>query len=192
MGVGVKTTPDGAVLAGWGRRLGGYLIDAVITGIIGVLLSIPWIAQVVDVYRRVFDEAMQAGQSGQPYTPPDATTLAEQILPALVPIVLISLAVFVLYHGGFLLWKGATPGKLLLGMRVRRRDRPGRLDVLTVLRRLALPFVLSLVNFVPLVSYLTSIVGLLDYLWPLWDEKNQALHDKLAGTNVVMAPRDNR
>jgi uncharacterized RDD family membrane protein YckC len=26
---------------------------------------------------------------------------------------------------------------------------------------------------------------LLDYLWPLWDDKKQALHDKVAKTNVV-------
>ena len=28
---------------------------------------------------------------------------------------------------------------------------------------------------------------LLDYLWPLWDPKNQALHDKVAGSFVVRA-----
>ena len=25
----------------------------------------------------------------------------------------------------------------------------------------------------------------LDYLWPLWDDKKQAIHDKIAKTNVV-------
>ena len=29
------------------------------------------------------------------------------------------------------------------------------------------------------------IVGLLAALWPLWDDKRQALHDKLAKTQVV-------
>ena len=28
---------------------------------------------------------------------------------------------------------------------------------------------------------------LLDYLWPLWDPKNEALHDKIGGTRVVEA-----
>jgi uncharacterized RDD family membrane protein YckC len=27
----------------------------------------------------------------------------------------------------------------------------------------------------------------LDYLWPLWDTKNQALHDKVVGSIVVRA-----
>jgi uncharacterized RDD family membrane protein YckC len=30
-----------------------------------------------------------------------------------------------------------------------------------------------------------AITSLLDSLWPLWDDQNQALHDKLAGTHVV-------
>jgi uncharacterized RDD family membrane protein YckC len=36
----------------------------------------------------------------------------------------------------------------------------------------------------------TSIwgVGLLNFLWPLWDGKKQTWHDKLAGTIVVRAP----
>jgi uncharacterized RDD family membrane protein YckC len=29
------------------------------------------------------------------------------------------------------------------------------------------------------------IATLLNYLWPLWDEKNQALHDKICHTRVV-------
>jgi uncharacterized RDD family membrane protein YckC len=32
-------------------------------------------------------------------------------------------------------------------------------------------------------------VSILDLLWPLWDDKRQALHDKIAGTNVVVQPR---
>jgi uncharacterized RDD family membrane protein YckC len=28
-------------------------------------------------------------------------------------------------------------------------------------------------------------VGLLDVLWPLWDAKNQTLHDKAVGTVVL-------
>ncbi len=31
------------------------------------------------------------------------------------------------------------------------------------------------------------IPALLDYLWPLWDEKKQSLHDKVVGSVVVKA-----
>ena len=35
------------------------------------------------------------------------------------------------------------------------------------------------------VGSIGGIYSLLNYLWPIWDDKNQALHDKLAKTNVV-------
>jgi uncharacterized RDD family membrane protein YckC len=31
-----------------------------------------------------------------------------------------------------------------------------------------------------------GLLSLLDYLWPLWDSKRQALHDKIADTQVVV------
>jgi hypothetical protein len=43
----------------------------------------------------------------------------------------------------------------------------------------------GLVSVVPLVGLLGSAYSLLDDLWPLWDGRRQALHDKVARTNVV-------
>lgn len=37
---------------------------------------------------------------------------------------------------------------------------------------------------------LSILVFALDHLWPLWDEKKQALHDKFAGSHVVFTARD--
>ena len=37
------------------------------------------------------------------------------------------------------------------------------------------------------VSALFILPIVLDYLWPLWDKKNQALHDKVVGSVVVKA-----
>ena len=42
---------------------------------------------------------------------------------------------------------------------------------------------------VPLAGQFVPFLSLLDGLWPLWDDKRQALHDKVAGTNVVVSPR---
>jgi uncharacterized RDD family membrane protein YckC len=36
-------------------------------------------------------------------------------------------------------------------------------------------------------SFFFSIPLLLDYLWPLWDESNRALHDMVVSTHVVRA-----
>jgi uncharacterized RDD family membrane protein YckC len=38
---------------------------------------------------------------------------------------------------------------------------------------------------VPVAGVIFGLYPLLDKLWPLWDEKRQALHDKVARTNVV-------
>ena len=83
------------------------------------------------------------------------------------------------------MWKQATPGKLILGLRVRLRDRPGPMTIGTVLLRWAGQFGVGILGLLPVVGCLSFIYSVLDYLWPLWDDKNQAIHDKIAKTNVV-------
>jgi uncharacterized RDD family membrane protein YckC len=39
--------------------------------------------------------------------------------------------------------------------------------------------------FDSLAGFLCYIPTLLNYLWPLWDDKNEALHDKVCNTHVV-------
>jgi uncharacterized RDD family membrane protein YckC len=51
---------------------------------------------------------------------------------------------------------------------------------------------LGLLGAVPLVGSLFGLLGLLNNLWPLWDDKKQALHDKVAATNVVVGPQSRR
>lgn len=46
-------------------------------------------------------------------------------------------------------------------------------------------FVAWLIN-----SFTFGIFALLDYLWPLWDENNQRLMDKIINSQVVEAQRD--
>ena len=40
--------------------------------------------------------------------------------------------------------------------------------------------------FVSVVLEITLIGGILDILWPLWDSKNQTIHDKAASSVVVL------
>lgn len=72
---------------------------------------------------------------------------------------------------------GQTLGKRLLGIRVIGEDfRPigyGR-----AFGRYALAWVMWLACYVP---------GIVDALWPLWDVKKQAIHDKVVGSIVVRA-----
>lgn len=105
-------------------------------------------------------------------------------------------ALAVIYVLLMLRFCGATLGQLLVGLRVRRRDPPGAMPWSTCMIR-----ALCSVTGVALISALvvTSVspgVGLAwtlatylylaaDGLWPLWDPNRQALHDKIAGTNVI-------
>ncbi|MEA2421436.1 MAG: hypothetical protein QOF55_535 [Thermoleophilaceae bacterium] len=72
---------------------------------------------------------------------------------------------------------GQTWGKQALGIRVVRDTGEPFTYGTALLRDFVIKALLSAL----------AIVSLLDSLWPLWDETNQALHDKLAGTHVLRA-----
>jgi uncharacterized RDD family membrane protein YckC len=71
---------------------------------------------------------------------------------------------------------GQTWGKQALGIRVSR-DIGQPFTYGTALLR---DFVVKSLLFGAV-----GIIAIVDSLWPLWDEQNQALHDKLLGTHVL-------
>lgn len=183
---GGVTTPDGQPLASYGQRVGAYLLDVLISGIIAGLLGGWFLYQ---YFRIVLDAAEKATRSGSPQ-PFDAFTLPAEGLRYLYTFAVISLVVQLVYQTAFLTRAGATPGKMALGISVRLRDRPGLPSLGVVLRRLVLPLGLGVLGLLPIVGNVTAVVSLLDLLWPAWDDKRQALHDKIAGTNVVVGRPD--
>jgi len=174
------TTPDGVPLAGWWQRVLALIIDVFIVGIIGGLVAFPWLRDVFDSYSDWFDEALNADSSSV-----DTSQLQSDTAGPLAIIGAINLALGFAYHVGFLMWKQATPGKLIVGLRVRLRETPGPMPIGTVLLRWLGQFGIGIIGLVPFVGGITGIYSLLDYLWPLWDDKKQAIHDKIAKTNVV-------
>lgn len=181
---GPATTPDGVPLAGWWQRVGAYVIDAVLLGIVSAIVSLPWLREIVDAYRGWFDDVLRSAEAGS-QAPVDASSLQQEVAGPLAVVTLIGLVVSFVYQVGFLMWRQATPGKLLLGLRVRLREQPGRMGFGTVALRWLAQFGVGLVNLVPVVGGLVGLYTILDALWPLWDSKKQALHDKVAKTNVV-------
>jgi uncharacterized RDD family membrane protein YckC len=175
------TTPDGQLLSGWWRRCFARIID----GIIGWFLALPltgyfyyqsskvmnsWIADVMD--------AARAGSSTPVSIPPEVFKWA-------IPASLLGALVMFVYEYLFLVTKGRTPGKMATGIAVRLREAPGNPPGGAAAKRAGLILALSLAGSIPVVGFLASLAVLLDYLWPLWDDKKQALHDKVAATNVV-------
>jgi uncharacterized RDD family membrane protein YckC len=179
----IPTTPDGAPLASWWHRVGATLIDDLILFVVVGVLAFPFIRDLVSAYADYFDKVMTAAQNGR-QTPPTAL-FTEDIIGPLVAISVIGVVVNLLYTVGFLSWKQATPGKLAVGLRVRLRESP-ELPFVTILLRWGIQFgVPGVLGLVPFVGSLTGIFSLVNVLWPLWDDKRQAIHDKIAKTNVV-------
>lgn len=88
---------------------------------------------------------------------------------------LVGVALLVAYFAGFWVWRGATLGGLLLGLRVVRIDA-GPIDgPVAIVRSLA--------------SFLSLFSGGLGQFWCAWDPEQQAWQDKLAGTVVVREGR---
>ena len=170
---GTTVTEDGVRLASFWQRVRARLTDSVI--IAALTLPLTW-SVVGDLMARLDELATQAG--GAPVNP---FAVQDPLLLRDVAIVsLVSLVVSLVYEVGFLLWRAATPGKLLVGLRVRRWVPGEALGPSVVARRW--------LGYQGLGQVLGGFYVLIDVLWVLWDPRRQALHDKVAGTCVVVAP----
>ncbi|MGO1165856.1 MAG: RDD family protein [Janibacter sp.] len=181
----VPATQDGQPLAGYGARVGAYLIDLLIVALLNLLVAgWAWYLWMADYWTFVWDAAMAGDQDAVNNLTP------EQMLgffdwKYLFIATGLSLLVQAAYHVGFLAARNATPGKMMLGLSVRRVDRPGPLGVGTAFMRMLLPLGVGVFSMVPLLSYLLWFVSVADLVWPIKDPRRQALHDKIAGTQVV-------
>jgi uncharacterized RDD family membrane protein YckC len=169
-----KVLDDGAILASAWQRLLASVIDGVILFAITAVVWIPW-----------YPTLLAGGFSDATDTTFNTTT---------VLLTLLSLTVRFVYNVGFLTWKQATPGKMIVGLEVRRLAEP-RLTVGDVLKRQILDVGATLLSFS---SSSAWVITALDPAWLLWDPKRQTLHDRIARTVVVLkgatrlAPRDLR
>ena len=175
----VATTADGVPLAGWWWRALAGLVDALITGIVAGLLTLPLYRGMFAALSTFYSDTLRAAQTGgpPPPTPSFATMITggEQLL-----VVLVTLAVGLAYHLPLLRARGATVGMLACGLRVVPLDEGRSTDRLSWSRVLVrtvlwvLPWSLSL-----------WILTVADALLPLWHPRRQTLHDLAARTQVV-------
>jgi len=164
----IKTTADGVPLAPWGKRFAAWVVDGLILAVVGGIIS--WLA--TPRLSELFSQMVTAAEAG------DQARLVEIQNELTGPAVQFSLFLWLVATAYCLVfWTtiAQTPGKMALGISVRRAAEPGPLPLGTaVMRRL-----------VPLAGQFVPFLSLLDGLWPLWDDKRQALHDKVASTQVV-------
>jgi uncharacterized RDD family membrane protein YckC len=174
------TTPDGVPLSGWWLRVAARLLDGMIVSVITLPFTGWFIYQyILGVIRWSEDLAAQSTAGSVPVMP---VFPPWDILQYVVYASIVQLLLYGIYEVFFLTRSGATPGKKLVGISVRLRDQAGPPPMKTALGRTACFLAMQLVN----------AVYLLDVLWPLWDDKKQAIHDKAAHTNVVVGPQPKR
>jgi uncharacterized RDD family membrane protein YckC len=172
-----KTTPDGRPLASWGVRLGAWLLDSLISGIVAGVFLVPlWISLIHGMVDNInhWNSTHPGGTS-----PSDPFYAYHGQTGTLIAIIAVTVVIQWIYVIGFWRWKQATPGKLMLGLRIEYRDHTGSLTWASILQRWLLQY------GVALVYGLGGIFVLIDGLWPLWDQQSQALHEKWPKTNVV-------
>ena len=113
--------------------------------------------------------------------------VGQRLLALILDYVLVPLTLFI----GYIVWwlivlgGGQTPGKQLVGIRAMQQDGAAAGWGRTFLRE----SVGKGIVFGFLGAATLGVASVLDYLWALWDEDKQTLHDKLAGTLVVQGPR---
>ena len=172
-----STTADGVPLAGWWWRVLAALLDGLFTSLVVSALTFPIYRSMMDQFVQLFRELTEAQRTGSP--PPDfnnVVSLQDQWI-----IVVVTLAVGAVYHGFFLRWKAATPGKLICGLRVVPVDHGHNREPLSwnaISIRVA-------IWMLPTMNGLLGVIRLIDGLFPLWQPKRQALHDMAAKTQVI-------
>jgi len=158
-----------AGLASWGSRLGAHLIDSLVILVPAVILFIVLVAG-------------SFGLSGNNEDVAAGAAIGASILWLLL------VAVIYLFYAPLLMRRsgsrnGQTWGKQLLNIRVVRDNGEPYAFGSAALREVVLKFLAVSIasSIIPLIPFL------LDYLWPLWDDQNRALHDMVASSHVVRA-----
>jgi uncharacterized RDD family membrane protein YckC len=148
--------------AGFWIRFLARVIDAIIVGFVSFIIRIP-LAFLMGGGALV---SLGGDQS------PTAALAALPMIMALAGIsFLIQVALGAAYEGYFLSSRGATPGKMVLGLKVVRADGGPLSPGLAVGRFFAL--------------YLSAFILLIGFIMAAFDPEKRALHDRVCNTRVI-------
>ncbi len=164
----VSMAPSGVVprreLAGWWSRAGAQIIDGLIVGIGGIVLAIAIMAPTSIGW--FVDETLG---------------VVMFIVGALITVLCVSLVALLYAPAMMARTDGQTLGRMATGIRVVRAKGQPMTFGFAMLREVAVKALL----FGILGSLTFGLAQLLDYLWPLWDEENRALHDFIVDTRSI-------
>lgn len=162
--------PSGRATTEWWKRLVAIILDSLIVGIPSNIIGALLFGSLFAANPGGFD--LETGQ----YTAPSGGFIAG-ILAAqgafLLAAIILSAAYFIYFHGS----SGQTLGKKVMKIRVVDDTTGGSINYATAFKRWLIPGLVS--------SFTCGILGIVDGLWPLFDARRQALHDKVADTQVI-------
>jgi uncharacterized RDD family membrane protein YckC len=146
------------LFAGFWIRLLAFILDIIILGVFS------WI------FNGIWGLASGAGWMGRSATDPfTAVTGASWLVGSLV-MFLVTVAYIVCFWG----WRGQTPGKMILRIKIIRSDGADIGWGIAALRFLSY-----------IISFLIAFIGC---FWVAFDVNKQGLHDKMVDTYVIRVP----
>lgn len=157
--------------ASYWRRLGAAAIDLTITSLLLVAV-VAGLGVVLAFF--LAGVAFNNMEPGGDLREDAAVHIATIAVSGTLVIAVVSIITCMLYFTLFTGWRGQTPGKMLVGIRV--------VDAAQKIPGLRRAFMREVVG-----KFLSSTAFYLGYLWPVWDAERQTWHDKIAETWVVMA-----
>ena len=164
-----KPQPFGAgqhVLAEWWRRAVALIIDSVIIGVAALII--------LAIFGGVFSVGFFGGETAG---------VISTIVGLLLGVVAVAIVALVYAPLMMARTNGQTLGKMATSCRVVRADGKQMDFAWAALREV----VVKAIGFGIAGSITFGIANLLDYLWPLWDDQNRALHDMVVNSRVVRA-----
>lgn len=156
-------------LSGWWRRAGAFMIDSVLVSVASTLVTLP----------------LGLGMGVLSFESDDTTITAADIgyqgISMGISLVFYALIVALVMAKT----NGRSVGKMAAGIRVVREDGEQISFGFALLREVVVKqFLFGILSIATL-----FIAELLNYLWPLWDPQNRALHDRMVKTRVVRTDR---
>ena len=151
-------------LAGWWSRAGALVLDGLIVAV-GALI-------ILAVFGSVFSVGFFASEE---------TGIASLVVGLLLSVV--AIAIVALLYAPLMMDRtnGKTLGRMAVGIRVVRANGQRMTFGWAMLREVVVKSLLF--GFAGSVTF--GLASLADYLWPLWDDENRALHDFIVDTRVV-------
>jgi uncharacterized RDD family membrane protein YckC len=170
-------TPDGVPLASPLLRLIARVLDVMVITVLTAAAGAYYVAQMWARLEPVLREALP----GPSWEDLNAVLTSPAFLDLQLRYAFVGLLVGGVYSVTLTHLFGGTLGKLLVGIRVRSWDEPGRPTWGQALARWLTREVISMVQF----AGIGFTYEVLDSVWLLWDPRRQCLHDKLPATAVV-------